>query len=283
MTSPDESIHMEDISEGGSLRDAFPAIRALNARLPKLPCTGCGLCCVSPEMTLVEFAMLAEVMMATWDDATWQKFLTEPLQSETRYTGHHVCPIQSEKGLCDFYESRPIICRLEGAPVLDCIGIRSFRNCPYIHEEDLPEGISAEMVDAWIQESFSISAHFYGVYEEPYWMCALTLDCWFAVALDPMIQQEEILAIRDLIHEAVDMRHLKKWYVDKTLLAKKLALIELFFDEAEQRRPKQALRAIKRVLHDFPETGAYYRTEAEKYTALMQRIIRQEKGAAGTT
>ena len=259
------------------LSDAFPELEAMYAALPEIPCNGCGLCCVTPEMTLVEFAYLATHMVRTWTPERCIAFLQAPMEKEPRYPGNFICRGQNEKNLCEPYAARPLICRIEGAPVLDRMGIRTFRNCPYITEEDMPEVLEPYHVDALLQAAFNLSSHFYGVYEEPYWLCALNLECWFAVALDPKITQPQVLAIRRLIRESVPMDFLVPHYRDKTELAKKLTLIELFFDEAEHRRPKQALRAIKRVLHDFPKTGAYYQNEAQKYTVLMQKIIRNQK------
>ena len=260
-----------------SLRDAFPDLKALYAKLPPVPCIACGLCCVSPHITLVEFVYMMDGVLKDWSKEAIIRLVADDQEAEKRYPGNHKCAYQSEKGLCSVHQGRSLICRLEGLPVLDRLGMRESHICPYITDEQLEVPVSESDIDTWVQEAFDLTNRYYPTYEEPYWLSSLTPECWFAVALDPDINQDLLLMIRSLIREAIDLDFLEPHYVNHTGLAEKLENIDAFFRFAEDKQPRRAVQAIRRVLYDYPRTGTYYLNEGKKYFHLMRDIVREQR------
>lgn len=259
------------------LHDAFPELQRLYAEMPKVPCVACGLCCVSPHITLLEFAYLFEGMLASWPPERLRAYVTDPPVPEKRYPGNLQCRVQEEKGLCSLYDWRPLMCRLEGTPTLDRMGIREAQLCPYISEQDMAVQVAPEQVDRWVEAVFALNNRYYNTYEEPYWLSALTPSSWLAVALDPAITQAPVLAIRALLQEAFSFADLAPAYRDVTGLAQQLDLIDAFFAAAEGKEPRRALRTIRKILFDFPTTGCYYQDEGRKYFELMRTIVREQR------
>lgn len=260
-----------------TLRSTFPILEELYASLPPMPCIACGLCCVSPHITLVEFAYLMNNIRETWPESRIITLVSTPSSPERRYPGSMKCRMQSEKGLCDLHQTRPLICRLEGFPVLDRIGMRQSHICPYISDEDLERPVDESDIDRWISETFSLTNRFYQTYEEPYWLSSLLPECWLAVALDDSIGQPLLVRIRQLIRDTVDLDFLTPHFQNFTRLNEKLNFIDQFFSFAEEKQPRKAVQAIRHVLYDFPLTGSYYQTEGTKYLHLMRDIVRHQR------
>ena len=260
------------------LREAFPDLEALFTELPDVPCIACGLCCVTPHLTLAEFAYLLEGLLTQWSREELIDFVTRPMEPEGRYPGNAKCRLQAkEKGCCRLYTHRPLMCRLEGLPVLDRMGIRSIEICPYIDERQMSRRVEADEVDTWVQQAFDISGRFYRVYEEPYWMTALNVETWLALLLDPRIEQRPVLAVRSQLLDCFDVAFLAPHYVDRTGFARQLNLIDCFFEEAEvRRRPRLAVEALRRILGEFPNTGSYWQEEGRRYLEFMEEVIRNE-------
>lgn len=262
-----------------TVRDAFSDLEAIYADLPDVPCVACGLCCVTPHITFVEFAHLLDGMLGEWTEEEAIRFVARPMEPERRYPGNHKCGVQSEeKGLCSLYEHRPLMCRLEGMPILDRMAIREVQICPYITEAEMPRTVTEAEVDRRVREVFDLAKRFYPVYEEPYWLTALNVETWLALVLDPDITQRPVLAVRRQLRESFDLDFLEPHYVDRTGLARQLDLIDCFFEEAEvKRRPRYAVRALQRILNEFPATGSYWQEEGRRYLDLMRKVLRQEK------
>ncbi|MHC4884174.1 MAG: YkgJ family cysteine cluster protein [Planctomycetota bacterium] len=260
-----------------NLRSAYPALEETFTSLPPMPCIACGLCCVSPHITLVEFIYLMDSVLKDWPQERIIELVSTPPEMEPRYPGNFKCRMQTEKGLCDRHEARPLICRLEGFPVLDRIGMRESHICPYIAEEDLEVPVAEADIDRWIGNTFALTNQFYPTYEEPYWLSSLLPECWFAVALDEEIHQPFFVSIRTMIRETLDLDFLVPHYENYTELRQKLGRIDQFFEYAEAKRPRKAVQAIRRVLYDFPYTGTYYQAEGKKYFHLMRDIVRKQK------
>ncbi|MHC4887610.1 MAG: YkgJ family cysteine cluster protein [Planctomycetota bacterium] len=260
-----------------NLRTGYPALEAIDAVLPPMPCIACGLCCVSPHITLVEFIRLIDSALTDWPPERLIQWVSTPPELERRYPGNFKCRVQTEKGLCDRHEARPLICRLEGFPVLDRIGMRESHICPYITEEDLEVPVGESDIDRWIADTFTVTNQFYPTYEEPYWLSSLLPECWFAVALDETIKQPFFVWIREMIRSTLDLDFLVPHYENYTRLGDKLGRIDQFFEYAEAKRPRKAVQAIRRVLYDFPFTGTYYQAEGKKYFHLMRDIVQQGK------
>lgn len=260
------------------ITESFDKLEKLYSSLPGMPCISCGLCCVSPHMTLVEFAYMLSGMLKSWDKQQLIDFIKKKPEAETRYEGNFVCKFQGGKGDCSLHKYRSMICRLEGFPVLNKMGIRDYIICPYITDENMESTVNSEDIDRWVEETFNLSNEFCPVYEEPYWLSGLNVDCWFAIALDKKITQPFILNVKAMIRESFDIDFLEESYVDYTSLSEKLNLVDNFFVEAgENKNPKKAITILKDIMDKYPFTGSYYLDEAEKYMKLMKKIVREQR------
>jgi Fe-S-cluster containining protein len=259
------------------LRAAFPDLESLYGGLPSMPCISCGLCCVTPHMTLLEFACLLKGMLAEWPRERLVALVSEPMEPEGRYPGNFKCRVQDGRGLCALHRWRPLICRLEGFPVLNRMGIRDHEICPYITDDQLDVEVKDTDIDRWVAHAFRLSNRFYPVYEEPYWLSSLTPECWMAVALDETIGQEPIMRVQAMIREAFDLDFLEPHYRDITRIAEQFDMVDRFFEEAEKKRPRKAVKILRAILHDFPRTGSYYQSEGLKYFNLMKEIVRKQR------
>ncbi|MBN1258099.1 MAG: YkgJ family cysteine cluster protein [Planctomycetes bacterium] len=255
-------------------RKSFSNLEVIYQNLPPVPCISCGLCCVSPHVTLLEFVYLLDGLLNSWPAEKLIALVAMPATLEKRYPGNLKCPCQEEKGLCGIYQHRPLMCRLEGLPVLDRMGIRKKQICPYITEEEMKVEVLPEDIDRWVAETFGLSTKYYNIYAEPYWLSALNLECWLAVALDPKILQGPVLNIRKMVQNSFDLDFLAVNYEDTTQFSEKLDAIDLFFEQAEkQRNPREAIGTILHILNDFPATGSYYLEEGKRYLSLMHKVL----------
>ena len=258
------------------IRRAFADLTALYNNVPAVPCTGCGYCCVSPTMTVVEFAFLLDHIFAHLAMDEIASLLTRPMEPAAHMKGNTLCPLQKEDKHCRFYGVRCLSCRIEGIPALEGMGIREERICPHITEDQVQTEVTAESVDTWIQEVFRLSQPVHEVSVEPYFLNAVNLECWWAIALDRAITQPFFTRIREALWAEWDLAELQPHYVDHTRLALKLSLIDTFFAESEAHSPQKALKAIRRVIHEFPQTGTYYQHEGQEYFKLMKRVVQQQ-------
>lgn len=262
------------------LQQTFRQLESLYDELPEAPCVACGLCCVSPHMTFLEFAHLLQGMLTNWPPQRLHDLVHAAPGPEKRYPGNYVCRVQGEKGLCELYPWRSLMCRLEGFPVLDRMGIREVQICPYITDEQVETRLTPAQVDAWVQRLYALDAPWNRAVDEPYWLTGLNLECWLAVALDEKITQLPVRALRNHLRAHFDLDPFAASYVDTTRLADKLELIDRFFQEAHEfRRPRRAVALLNRILGDFPRTGTHFQAEGRQYLELMRAIVRDQSAS----
>jgi len=263
-------------SDRERIAETLADVERLYESVPQATCRSCGLCCVTPTITLAEFMRLLQGMLEDWPRERLHAFLGGEMVRSTFYFGNHACRIQ-EEGLCSLYPHRPLICRLEGMPVLETLGMREERICPYDDGEPRGGPVTRPQIDSWVGRIYEYSERFYNLHEEPYWIDSLNVECWFAVALDERISQPPILRLRGILNEGFDLDGLAEHYADRTRLKEKLDLIDRFMRMTEGHRPRKALKLLERILYDFPRTGSHFYKQGYRYRDLLRAILRSDR------
>ncbi len=126
------------------LSDAFPDLEALYQALPPVPCEGCGSCCVTPHLTLVEFAYLLRHLENNFSQAEMITLLQAPMVPAARFPGNFLCALQGPDGLCRVYPARSLSCRAEGLPVIDSMSGREAPACQQSGQKRKQDGPTSE-------------------------------------------------------------------------------------------------------------------------------------------
>lgn len=260
------------------LADLLSDLEALYAELPDVPCIACGTCCVTPHITAVELAYLLSGLGK--DPAALKALVAGKMVKSERYQGNFLCRAQDDAGRCTVHPFRPLACRLEGMPILDEMGMRDEPVCEHIRPGDMEE-VTREQIEGWIQAAFDLSAQVHPVSEEPWFVNGLNLECWWAVLFDPEITQPFFLQIRTTFREAYDLEDVAQSYTDRTGFARKLALIETYFEMIEAKRPDKAFRLMRQVLQEFPRTGSHYALEGRTYLRFAKDLMRGRQNKGG--
>ncbi len=244
--------------------NAFADLKALYQALPPVPCEGCGSYCVTPHLTLVEFVYLLRYLGENFSRPEMITLLQAPMVPAARFPGNFLCPLQDQKGLCRVYPARSLSCRAEGLPVIDAMSGRMAPVCRQGKQKQLDLEVTEMTVGDWLNRVGAISMAYHAFYEEPYFLNALNIECWFAVMLDPKIRQPFFIKLRNLLRTEFNFEFLAPYYLDHTDLAAQLDLIDKFFHACRQKRPRQAVAAMRRVIAEFPRTGSYYQHEGRE-------------------
>src|SRR3990172_6474656 len=101
----------------------FNGLEELYAEVPGVPCTGCGHCCVTPTVTLVEFVHLMKHVISQFNPEEVARLLTQKMKPHERFEGNYQCKFLSPLGKCTVHPGRPLACRLHGLPVLEELDI----------------------------------------------------------------------------------------------------------------------------------------------------------------
>lgn len=253
-------------------RQAMTELNLLYATLPETGCDACGTCCVSPHITFVEFAFLLQHIVPRWPREARERLVAEPPVASECYEGNLLCPLQDAQGRCAIYEQRPLICRLEGHPIMEELGVRTEAICPRTSERDAPP-ITAEEVDAWVESACLLANRCGAPSGEPYWLTALNLQCWFALAVDPDLERPPFVLLRRQLRSLGQLEPFAAAYVDHTGFAKKVRDVEAFFElVSQQGDPAEAIAILEHIRDAYPFTGSYYQAEAMQYLELMHQL-----------
>lgn len=245
-----------------SLDNALEELRKLYADTPEVRCYACGSCCVSPHMSLVEFAHLLEHLLSAWPEEALNKLVSTPPSLSEEYEGNLDCQLNCGH-LCGAREGRTLSCRLEGLSVLDRMFQREIPSCA---KADLKAGekeVDEPVIEEFLRRLNEINAEFYEPWTEPYCLDGLNLECWLAVCLDPGITQDFFQRLRAVIRGRFDLAFLEKSYVNTTGLKQKIDLIEEVEAAVEQQRFKYAKKLLKRIVGGYPNTGSYFYFQAQ--------------------
>jgi len=109
--------------------------------------TGCGKCCLTPEVqvTALEMLPLANEMLCKGRADQWLERLSGPFSSGACVL-YEVHPAEDAIGHCGYYQWRPVLCRLFGfAAVRDRNGSKKLAVCRHIRQNN-PQGAYAAML-----------------------------------------------------------------------------------------------------------------------------------------
>lgn len=258
-----------------SLRSRFTELEALYAALPALSCPACGQCCVEPHFSLLEFAWLIDHLLREAGEEVLLPLISLPLRESVHHPGDPACPIQDRQGRCGSYHGRGLACRLEGFPALEAALARPEPICP--NHEHLA-GSPAAAVDrttiiALCDRLRAANQACYACSEEPWFCYVLPLQCWWAVAFDPQIQEAYWLHLRALLLEACPIGHLGHVYRDHSGLATMISALSRFHGQIATGHMHEALSTLRTLLSGHPRCGDYYQREGAIQRDYLERYL----------
>ncbi len=263
----------------GELSERVAELEAIYDRVPAMDCRHCGTCCVSPMVTLIEYTCVLGGMLATFDREDWAEWLETPPEPTRPYDGNILCHLRNDTAArCQIYPYRPLGCRLEGFPVMDELCAREEPQCPHCSETNPSNQPTTEEIDRLIQDVYALSEPLHPFLEEPYFLDALNIPCWFAVLLDPRIDQPLFVSLRKRLGREFEIEFLQPLYRDHTRFADKLRCIETFFERAGRQDTTGASTALQRALYDFPRTGCYFYHQGSQFLELIGNLSVQQEG-----
>lgn len=258
-----------------SLDTALDELQELYADAPVVRCFACGACCVSPHMSLVEFAHLLGHLLESKSREELRALAGRAPTPSEEFEGNLDCALKEGK-LCGAREGRTLSCRLEGLAVLDGMFGRETPSCANADKKaDAPDSTPGE-IEEFLRRLNALNAEFYLPWTEPYHLDGLNFECWLAVCLDPGITQEFFLRLRGAVLSRFDLGFLVESYVNTTGLKQKLDLIDEVVRAVEQQRFKYAKKLLYRIAEGFPNTGSYYYFQAQFIEQELEGISTDE-------
>ncbi len=250
----------------GILSAAYQALRTdIYSRVPEVQCRACGECCVSPHMTLIEFCYLMTHLLDKPDQLI--HVISREVPEHPAYSGHFICRFQTPDLLCSVYPTRSLACRLHGHPVLEQTGMQYNVHCPKVNQQD--DAFSAEEVYALMDRMTELNQGYYSYYTPPYWVSGLNTECWMTILFGDFPQQIFQL-LRKIIMRELNLQHLSGHFVQRVRLDEKLSIIDQFQTALPMGNKDKLCPLLKRIQHDFPDSGAYYYFEAEMYLKALE-------------
>ncbi|MBN2712949.1 MAG: YkgJ family cysteine cluster protein [Planctomycetes bacterium] len=260
-------------------RDSFGKLEKIYDKVPSVPCAACGKCCVSPHVTILEFAYMLEHMLGSFERHHLAKLVAAPVKKSALHKGNNECSFQTMNKLCAIHHARSLSCRIEGLPVLEAMGIRAKPICENIEDRKISVTVHPRDIDIWVEQVFGLSEAYHDVYSEPWFVNALTPECWWAIIFDEKIGDDFFLSMRERFRSEFDIEWLKPYYSNHTKLPCKLANIRDFFNASTNGEAEKAMKLIKQVIHNYPRTGSYYLHEGKQFFLMMKKIVKDRSAA----
>lgn len=247
----------------------------LYADLPAVPCKGCGECCVSPTITLLEFIFLFDGLFKTFTTSEIQSLLLSPIQFHGRSEGNLQCKFLSKQGRCIIHPCRSMACRLHGLPVIEKLNIPGQENCLKIREEQTAD-IPLDELEKWLENLTHLNSELLEYYTAPFFIAGFNIECWLSVVYDPFLDMDPFIKIKKILNERFPQLALIP-YQDQTNLKEKTDKILFFSEFLKQGVSEELIELLDSISRDYPYTGTYFLQEAEKYKIEILKRFQTDK------
>jgi hypothetical protein len=254
--------------------DIFAQLENLYKELPDVQCQGCGLCCVSPSCTLVEFlyAMNGAKKILSGDDL--KAFLTQKPEIHPEYEGNLRC-IFLKNSRCLIHAARSGACRLFGVPSLLQMGIADMVECR--NNIKASGNASAEFIRAWIDRLVDLNRNIFPIAEEPFFLTGLNIESWLDIYFDATHTLEFLKNLRPIMLEYLDLNELTSIWKDRTHIRDKMEKIDAFTSFIHIGAGNTLKGVLLSIRDDYPFTGTYFLAEADKYLKRIDEEMGKNK------
>jgi Fe-S-cluster containining protein len=227
--------------------------------VPDAGCCGCGQCCVTPHVTLIEFCYSIQYLQKRPE--LFSEAIARIVSSHPDYQDQRTCRFQLSDHRCGIHPCRPLACRLHGHPVLAAMNNQYDVHC----DKTMPAAdLTPDDVYALLDRVNAINARFYQHYQPPYWICGLNVETWLSICVVDM-HQPLFLLVKEVISRAVPLGTIAGLFRQVAPIKEKIALVDMLHAADTIAQPEARMILLEKIKDGFPETGAYYYFEAEHY------------------
>jgi len=255
------------------MSEYFKELEGLYSKIPGVPCTGCGNCCVTPSVTLVEFVYLMRSLIETRPTEEITELLSRKMDPHPKFAGNHKCRFLSPIGKCTVHPSRPLPCRLHGLPVLEELKLEGMVTYTEMDTTQCPT-VAFDTLKSWLNEITDLNQEIYPI-NEPYWLTGLNIESWLAVYFDDSIDGGIFVPIKKFMIENFDFGFAKSSYRDRTHLKEKLDKIEILYQLQGVADPETVKKLLNSLISDYPRAGTFFIAEAKNILGFLDAPVPQ--------
>ncbi len=250
-------------------KEILQSMERLYQELPKVACTQCGLCCVSPTCTLTEFIYFAHHLQTHCSAEQLATYFSMPVEVHPDYAGNIHCHFLDQKR-CTMHQGRTGACRLFGIPSLSQLEVGNLEECKENITITKGDG-SKEHITNWLDKLASLNAEFYNFNGEPYFVTGFNLPCWFDIYFDDTLDFDVFESIQTVMYDYLDFSSFKNDYALKTDLKDKIDKISILSTLIGSGDVTTLVTTLKSIKEDYPKTGTYYYNEACEFLSVLEK------------
>lgn len=232
--------------------------------VPDMGCRGCGQCCVTPHMTLIEFCYSMHFLSDKPD--LLSAAISRIVSPHPDFQDQLTCRFQLTDRRCGIHHWRPLACRLHGHPVLATMNGQYDVRCD---KAEPSADLTADDVYKLLDRVNSINTRFYEHYQPPYWICGLNVETWLSICVADM-HPLVFRTVKKIISRAIPLENITGLFRQIVPIKEKIDLVDMLHAADTIGQPARTIILLEKIKDGFPETGAYYYFEAKHYLRGMQ-------------
>ncbi|MFP4522734.1 MAG: YkgJ family cysteine cluster protein [Fibrobacterota bacterium] len=246
-------------------------ITELYNELPPVPCRCCGECCVSPNLTIIEFVYLTRHLLKILAKDELRDIFLKKMEPQPLYEGNYKCRFQDPTGKCLAHPGRALACRLHGMPVVEDLKIDGQVRCGKISKSESAD-IHVDKLRSWLERLTELNREVAPYYQAPYYIAGFIYEAWLDVYFDELLDDEVIGTYKEYLHKNLDLEFFRPYYKEYTGLKSKIQKISMIFILLDSGGEKeQIIKLLKSVRDDYPETSTYFYKEAGELIDLINK------------
>ncbi|MBF0429945.1 MAG: hypothetical protein HQK83_01595 [Fibrobacteria bacterium] len=242
----------------------FEELQLIYDKIPGVPCiSGCMGCCVSPNITLIEFIFLMRFLYAQCSKEEVLNFLTKRTLPNTQFEGNLHCRFQGDNGFCTIHLGRGMACRLHGLPVIEELGVTNMENCTIMEQGLLPK-VHVERVNGWLNKLLKLNQEIIPEYSEDFFhIVGLNIECWLDILFIDDITQDTLSQYQQVLRGSIPYKSYDFLYSPHSEIKEKIdtiTLLKLCIDLGDKTGVEASLKKLKT---GYPTTGSYFNEQCD--------------------
>jgi Fe-S-cluster containining protein len=243
--------------------NVIPEIEKLYGMFPAVACKGCGQCCVCPTCMLSEFIYLISYARSSLPADEFARYILAPAVIHPDYDGNLIC-VFLDNARCPVHGGRTSGCRLFGLSALRDLGIADMVYCRN-NIDALPGPADVKQVRTWLEMLVRLESTLYDFAAEPYMVQGFNIHCWLDIYFDATFDDCDVFAdIRNIMRKYIDLSEFAARYIPQTGLKEKVDKITILSSMQGRADIPTVKALLNSIRNDYPATGTYYYTEAQR-------------------